>query len=252
MKFKRGLIKMDNALYQKLLRITPTLWYRIFEEFHQYGPNRDLFDQEWCHMKFYIRKDVEEENNGSSSQELKIKDRIISEMPNSRSLFYVSSGRFSLPNIPVAYFSDWLTATVESSLSFRNNENLKSADLNKYCKGSFDPGPETNKTCGYPNVYSISPDAKLLDLRNHTNKFFKVVACQSICGFYDLYENVVMNKSEACYGKTQAVAKVAFENNFDGIIYQSVRMPRDGEYNYIGGENIALFNKSKCKKRDYN
>ena len=128
---------------------------------------------------------------------------------------------------------------------------LKSADLYEYCKGRFDPDPDTNKTSGYPIIYSINPEAKLLDLRNYTNKFFKVTACQSICGSYNLYENAVKNKSDVCYDKTQAVAKIAFEKKFDGIIYQSVRMPGDGEYNFIGGENIVLFNESKCKKRDY-
>jgi hypothetical protein len=186
-------------------------------------------DAEWWHLKFYTRTDG---NNGLEVQA----NRYGTEIPYQRGLFHLSSGRFSLPTTPVAYFgSSWMVATIE--LCFRGG--YTDEELNAYCRGELDPTPSAY---GYPIcVNSVSNAAKILDLTPASQLVADLGSEWDGC----FYEDVLHSRNKDVYPATQYLASYAYERGFGGILYNSAQVPTWGGTTIrFKEQNLVLFDQS--------
>ncbi len=227
---------MDKALYEQLKNIAVSEVNNLMVESRP--TNEGVLGQDWWHQKFYQRQTEKYENNGFTEKNFRVENDIKREIPYARDLFYPTNGRFSLSGHPIAYFSDWLTGTCEKLPFFREKLELSSADLEQYMKANFDPDLDGNKLCGYPRVYCLNYNVKILDASGPSVPLFRLLTDLKIVTDV-FYSEMVLSRDKYVYSVTQAIASFANENGFHGILYRSVRIPRD--WYYVGGDNLVLF-----------
>lgn len=185
---------------------------------------------EWWNTKFYKNNLP---NNGDISQ---ITLNGEPEIPYLRKIFYPSEARFSLHNLPVAYFSnDFSIMCCETIKILKENYSCYWKEyLEPYLYGILDPDPESY---GYPLNFKLLDNALILDLRkgSETLRLFEELTNENISAliYADDYE---------CSRK---LAVISHKKEFNGIIYNSVREPKDIN---LCGYNLVVFDKSKITK----
>lgn len=76
--------------------------------------------------------------------------------------------------------------------------------------------------------FPLNQGTSLLDLRSLNARFLISLERGGIVLDHSLfYENVIASRDESCYPITQAIARSAYKNHFDGIVYKSVRQATD-------------------------
>lgn len=199
--------------------------------------------REWWHNKYYKRRSPDEANNGFTEQEDEWGNI---EIPYKREIFYPSpNGRFSLgKGKPVAYFSaDFATNCCETVFQFRTNSKLSwDRDLSEYLAGKSDPHPEWT---GYPRNYRITDDSQILDISKKSNALLNYLHSCTQPHRLDIFDEVIINRDPTTYPITQKIAIVSKANGFDGIIFKSVRVPKDI---ILPSKNLVMFNPTKITR----
>jgi hypothetical protein len=221
----------------RITDILGELSHDVWEKFRQQSQEEmpQWISKEWWHQKYYLRTSDSDGARPKTDQ----KGRV--EIPYKRKIFHPSSGRFSLPSGPVAYFSEsHATNSFESIAQFRDGT-LTPADLMPYLQGKIDPDP---LLYGYPLNYGITDNALLLDLSDLGSPLLLALEHN-----WDgsLIDEVILSPRPDAYPLTQEISAAACANGYDGIVYRSVRVP--GELQYSGlilpDKNLVMFNKGK-------
>jgi len=182
---------------------------------------------EWWNTKFYINNPP---NNGAL-QQTPLKGE--PEIPYQRKLFYPKEARFALYKVPVAYFSnDVSIMCCETITKLRDSYSCSWKEyLEPYLNGILNPDPES---FGYPLNFKLSDVASILDLRKESEvlRLFEEVAHEHISAL--IYSDD--------YKYSRIIADVSHKKGFDGIVYSSVREPRDIS---LCGYNLVGFDESK-------
>ena len=192
--------------------------------------------REWWHNRYYL------EHADAGSQVLTTVDGH-REIPYERKLFFPSTGRFSLDDQPVAYFSDDLgTNCCETIDQFRNTQGLSWDELSRYLRGEFNPGMTAY---GYPLNFEIDSTAALLDLSEPWRPPLTEIESQyHKSSGESFWESVVMSRDASSYDAARAVAEAANNRGFDGLVYKSVRAPQDMN---MSDANLVMFNEDKVR-----
>ena len=177
---------------------------------------------EWWNNKYYQQNPP---NDGFQEQTDSCGRR---EIPYERELFHPSPlGRFSLSDSkPVAYFSsDFGTNCCETIEELRENENLSGADLLGYLQGQ---SKLLDGLYGYPISVHIAEDTPVLDMRRPSPEFLSfIVQHGPWISEDDFVEQVLRSWDSRMRRKTQAIAKAAVKQGFAGVLYASVRLPKN-------------------------
>ncbi len=186
--------------------------------------------QIWWHNKYYRANGT---NDGSVRQ---IPRKGVAEIPYTREIFYPSSdSRFSLgADGNVAYFSnDFAVNCCETIEQFSENPALALEDLLKFGHGNPTPGWH-----GYPLNFHLLPTAKVLDLTSSDSLLLQLMGRDAAGKIWE----VITGRDIISKRNTQLIAKAASAAGFDGIVYTSVRAPKD---TVMPESNLVMFNKSK-------
>lgn len=89
---------------------------------------------------------------------------------------------------------------------------------------------------------NIAPDVVLLDL---TRGGFLVRLIEK--SYPNFFQEVILNKHEGVYSQTQALAGWSYAQEFDEIIYHSVRNTTDIQ---CCGKYLVMFNKKKVDRNN--
>ncbi len=201
--------------------------------------NKWVCEREWLHNKYYKYNSP---NDGFKLQICTVKNLEIPEIPYKRKLFYKSrTRRFSLGDLgPVAYFSeDFATNCCETIKPFRSDENLHFPRIQGYLQGKTNPEPDKFY---YPISVRISDKAVILDVSRRENPLFEaIVKIGPWATTQDFIDSIIMNRDDSVIKETQALAIAAHNNDFDGLIYKSVRAPLDV---VLPEHNLVMFKKS--------
>jgi hypothetical protein len=149
--------------------------------------------------------------------------------------------RFSLIDSPVAYFaSDWIVSTCEVIPNFRKDEHISwFRDIKPYIMG--EPCSDNDKMY-YPKNFRIEDSAVLLDLRREDSPIYGLIDKYDIwTSTGQFFKKVSKSRNPSVYPITMGLAQVAFEYKYDGILFSSVRLPKDVT---VFGDAIVLFNES--------
>lgn len=205
-----------------------TIQQELMNNRQKYVADKCFFRRRWWNCKFYERYLSHESHREQIDRKGK------KEIPSKRELFEAKpKGRFSLGKAyPVAYFSEDLKlAWEEVTAEFREDKNRTYNKRREYYAGKHDPTPdemggnvgvEISSTSSLLNLYPNSPLALFVEEQHPC--FIKKV----LLGIE--------------YGETQQIAKIAHENNFDGIVYKSARSFKDDN---LIDTNIVMFNNHK-------
>lgn len=223
---------MDLMKFQQKLKSIPKEIWERFRIKSECSRNSWNGRNEWWNTKFYKNNPP---NNGELKQiPLKVKEK--PEIPYNRKLFHLSDGRFSLKKHPVAYFSsDYAIMCCETIKELRNN--FKSS-WKEYLEPYLDgiSNPDLN-AYGYPLTFILLEGTSILDLRrdSETLKLFETKAGINI-------RKMIYSVNDNNYVYSKELSEQVFNNQFDGIIYSSVREPNDIN---LCGNNLIMFNENK-------
>jgi hypothetical protein len=183
---------------------------------------------EWWNTKFYKNNPP----NIGDQQQIPLNGE--PEIPYQRKLFYTKEARFALYKVPVAYFSnDFSIMCCETIKKLRENYSCFWKEyLEPYLNGILNP--DDSESFGYPLNFKLSNDANILDLRKGSEalRLFEEVANENISAL--IYSDD--------YKYSRISADVSHKKGFDGIVYSSVREPRDIN---LCGYNLVVFDESK-------
>lgn len=211
---------LKNELLKYLNNIPDLIWEEIYCLSQEKSSKWAKFG--WCNIKYYK---YEPPNLGNK---LQLDSRNTLEIPHERNVFYPRPRfRFSLTNQPIAYFaSEYVVALAETIHYFRYNDNLSfEKHLEPFLDGKINVDPTR---FGYAKFFKISKDAVLLNLTNMNNKLLSVI--EEVSHFEitkDKIFRILNSKDERVYPFTQQISQKAHSKNFDGIIFNSVRRPKD-------------------------
>lgn len=177
---------------------------------------------EWWNNKYYRENPP---NDGFQQQTDSHGRR---EIPYEREFFHPSPlGRFSLGDSePVAYFSsDFGTNCCETIAELRENKGLSGADLLRYLQGH---SKLLDGLYGYPISLRIAKGTPILDMHRPSRELLSfIVKRGSWVSEADFVEQVLRSWDHSMRRKTQAIARAAAEHGFAGLLYASVRLPKD-------------------------
>jgi hypothetical protein len=227
-----------NSLSVVLYDLPESLWFDLKQV--SVGQNKWDLRDEWWHNKYYKRNPP---NDGFSEQ---ISERGDKETPYRRNLFYPSPhGRFSLGEKPVAYFSsNFGINCCETIEQFRSNEELSWEGLEPYFKGNQDPSPDL---MGYPISVKISEQAIIVDLAKPSDPLFNAIAeVGTWSSSQEFFDSVILSRNKQAYRDTQLLAIEAHRHGFDGMVYKSVRAPKDI---CLPDWNLVMFDESLVERK---
>ena len=197
-------------------------------------------DFEWWNNKYYL---VGQSDDGNVPQ----RDcRGNVEVPCERDPFHpCPTCRFSLGMTRVAYFSsDFATNCCETIEQFRDNPRLTSTQLSAYLRGESNPIPGER---GYPTPFRIAREALILDLSKGTNSLIQaIVDSGPWTSRADMNSKILASWDLERKMETQALAIAARTHRFDGIVFTSVRMPKDVA---LPPWNLVMFAKDYVLRR---
>lgn len=187
---------------------------------------------DWWNIKFYKNNPP---NDGSKMQ---IPLRGVPEIPWERDPFGIKDCRFSLISKPVAYFSnEFVISCCETITQFRDRYNDTWEELLKpYLEGVTNPDPDSY---GYPLNYALYECIDILDLRLNSN------VLNFLSNYYPKIKQYIISSDIKVYQYTQDLSEELYEFGFNGILYNSVRMPFDSPF---FGCNLVLFNRNLIDK----
>ncbi len=189
--------------------------------------SRYWHDREWWNTKFYKNNPP----NHGDVQQNPFKGE--PEIPYQRKIFYPSEARFGPRNLPVAYFSnDFSIMCCETIKILREKYSCSWKEyLEPYLNGILNPDPESY---GYPLNFKLLDDSTILDMRKGSEalRLFEEFTNENISAliYADDYEY------------SRKLADVSHKKEFNGIIYSSVREPKDIN---LCGYNLVVFDESK-------
>jgi len=189
--------------------------------------------REWWHNKLY-----ESGNLIDGNVEQTVLGLGVREVPYTRELFHPSpSGRFSLGERPVAYFSqDFGANCCEVIEQFRNQADLSWDELRQYLQGESSVDGDW---FGYPLSVRIRPEALIADFCSPGNPLF-IALREDEESIRRFYSDTVMSREPDAKRGTQAIARAVEKAGFHGIVFRSVRAPRDI---VLPDRNLVLFSK---------
>ncbi len=157
-------------------------------------------------------------------------------IPWEKDPFSIKDCRFSLKNKPVAYFSnEFAIASCETIKQFRDKYNDSWEEfLKPYLEGITNPHPDSY--C-YSLNYALYEYIDILDLRLGSN---------ALSNYFPEIKQHITSPDIKVYQYTQDLSEKLYEHGFNGILYNSVRMPSDSAFS---GCNLVLF-KRKLKLID--
>jgi hypothetical protein len=191
-----------------------------FEELKKKRPEkkRSLFKLHWWHDKLYERKSTNEVLNGNDEQIFK--NGINPEIPYKRRFGYKSKGRFAPRECSsVSYWGGNLPVTRSETTEIRHIDNptLERVINYKTKKYSIPLGP-----------FHILRNTPIVDLRSKDSPFLNLLLKHKVINSREeFYNDIINSKDEVVYSITQIIGDIVFKYNIGGIIYASVRAPKD-------------------------
>jgi hypothetical protein len=177
---------------------------------------------EWWNNKYY------RENPPNDGFQEQTDPRGRREIPYERELFHPSPlGRFSLGDSEaVAYFSsDFGTNCCETIPELRENQGLSGGDLLAYLQGQ---SKLLDGLYGYPISVRIADGSPILDMHRPSREFLSFIVQRGPwVSEADFVEQVLRSWDPGMRRQTQAIAKTAVDHGFSGLLYASVRLPKD-------------------------
>ncbi len=211
-------------------RITTEDWNDIKK--HQNKWSRETLSEKlWYHSRYY---EVNPKEPFDYDKPQKIYGREETDIPNNPKLFFPSlNGRFALENKPVSYWAfDFYISKTEITKELHKEEGCSLEEMMKYVK--------KDAMWALTEKY-LKFDAPILDLRHTNNAFFRLIKKYNIYNSEEIFfKDKIYTKNDSVYPLTQIIAKHAFKNNFQGIVWTSVRDPND--CNYGGAICMVIFN----------
>ena len=192
----------------------------------------------WWQIKYYWNKPP---NHGF---EIQVPVKGSPEVPYKREIFYPSpQSRFNLgPYLPVAYFSnDIVVNCCETIEEFYSNEDLLSKDLSPFLEGKVNPTPGW---FGYPLKYHLVDDSHILDLSQRSvpllTRIQETFGQDRVEDLWRVFQSRLGEEKRS----TKLVAIEAHRRGYDGIVYASVRPPKDA---WMPDRNLVMFSPQKVR-----
>ena len=229
-----------NALENALASVPDSMWAEIRSLSKPISAKLSRFG--WCNNKYYRRNP--ENESGCVEQISRSGER---EIPYQREFFHTCLSRFAIPNRPVAYFSHSFTINVCETIDvFRLNPELSRDELSCYFEGKMDP---TRGLKGYAMKVKLSDRALILDLVDNSLPFIDYLVSSG--GWWSRQEflnSTILSRNPGVYEETQLISREALRRGFQGVCYQSVRIPNDIR---VPDRNLVVFDRSIVKVRQY-
>jgi RES domain-containing protein len=218
------------TLAECLGRLGPSFWRELYDS--SAHASKRLRNAEWWHTKLYHNNPP---NDGYAEQV--VFETSYREVPYERNMFRASrSGRFSLGEAPVAYFSrDHVISCCETFAYFRDNEDLAFSDIVE----KFENVQPPEDWYGFPLPVRLAKGTVVANLTGRTCRLFvelQRVGLQGDGG--DFYNEVVKSWNAEKRKETQAISVALKENGFDGVRFASVRTPNDVMF---PDDNLVLY-----------
>ena len=220
---------LHSVIAVALEHLTVTDWLHLRDAA---GTDRRWHAREWWHNKYYRDNPP---NDGFAVQR---RPKGEPEIPYERQLFYPSEcSRFSLGSEgPIAYFSnDFATNCCETIEQFALDESLFFHDLSLYLRGYGNPTPGQY---GYPMNFHLIPNALVLDVSTPGASFFRLLGKRAEPVIATSIFDAITSREPADKRATRRISIGARHFGFDGLVYQSVRVPVDV---ILPDQNLVVF-----------
>lgn len=194
---------MDSKVRNIFNKLNQNDWENLRDSSIEIAEMKSYYSSDWYNVKYFPKEQGDPE-------ELQLNDPT--------KLFGVKNARFSLLKRPVAYFS--VAPYIGMMETKCRDVDDATGLLAAWLDGIWCPDPNSY---GHNLRGSIVGGAVILDLSFPNNPLLTRVDTVS----RDLLDAMTTSRDVSIYPQTQIFSEVLVENDFDGLIWNSVRYKRD-------------------------